>query len=52
MDDLREEARTLEVLNRTGLPIAGELNLERLVQTVTDADVEPSCAQFAAFFYT
>jgi PAS domain S-box-containing protein len=49
--DLREEARTLEVLNRTGIAIASELDLERLVQTVTDAGVELSGAQFGAFFY-
>ena len=35
--ELREEARTLEVLNRTGTALAAELSLERLVQTVTDA---------------
>ena len=49
--DLREEARTLEVHNRTGIAIASELDLERLVQTVTDAGVELSGAQFGAFFY-
>ena len=49
--ELREEARTLEVLNRTGIAIGAELDLERLVQTVTDAGVELSGAQFGAFFY-
>ena len=49
--DLREETRTLEVLNRTCIALAGELDLERLVQTVTDAGVELSGAQFGAFFY-
>src|SRR5580658_8793360 len=49
--DLREEARTLEVLNRTGIAIGAELDLERLVQIVTDAGVELSGAQFGAFFY-
>ena len=49
--EVREETRTLEVLNRTGVAIAGELELERLVQTVTDAGVELSGAQFGAFFY-
>jgi PAS domain S-box-containing protein len=51
VSDLREEARTLEVLNRTGVAIGAELNLERLVQTVTDAGVELSGAEFGAFFY-
>lgn len=49
--ELREGARALEVLNRTGVAVAAELNLERLVQTVTDAGVELSGAQFGAFFY-
>jgi hypothetical protein len=49
--ELREEARALEVLNRTGIAVGAELNLERLVQTVTDAGVELSGAQFGAFFY-
>ena len=49
--ELREEARTLEVLNRTGIAVAAELDLERLVQVVTDAGVELSGAEFGAFFY-
>jgi signal transduction histidine kinase/CheY-like chemotaxis protein len=49
--ELREEARTLEILNRTGAALAGELDLERLVQTVTDAGVALTGAQFGAFFY-
>ena len=48
---LREESRNLETLNRTGAAIAAELDLERLVQTVTDAGVELTGAQFGAFFY-
>ena len=49
--ELREEARTLELLNRTGIAIGAELDLERLVQIVTDAGVELCGAQFGAFFY-
>jgi two-component sensor histidine kinase len=48
---LREETRRLETLNRTGAAIAGELDLQRLVQLVTDAGVELTGAQFGAFFY-
>ena len=48
---LREESQTLEALNRTGTTLAAELDLERLVQTVTDAGVEVTGAQFGAFFY-
>jgi len=49
--EVGEEARTLEILNRTGVAVAAELDLERLVQTVTDAGVELTGAQFGAFFY-
>ena len=48
---LREESRTLETLNRTGAALAAELDLERLVQMVTDAGVELTGALFGAFFY-
>ena len=48
---LREESHNLEVLNRTGAAIASELDLERVVQLVTDAGVELTGAQFGAFFY-
>ena len=49
--ELAEEARALEILNRTGVALAAELDLERLVQTVTDAGVSITGAQFGAFFY-
>lgn len=48
---LRQQTRRLEALNKTAAALAGELNLERLVQTVTDAGVELTGAQFGAFFY-
>lgn len=46
-----EERRALEILNRTGSALAAETDLQRLVQIVTDADVERSGAEFGAFFY-
>jgi len=49
--ELREEARTLDVLHRAGVAVASELDLERLVQAVTDAGVELCRAEFGAFFY-
>ena len=49
--ELADQARMLETLNRTGAAIASELDLERLVQTVTDAGVELTGAHFGAFFY-
>jgi PAS domain S-box-containing protein len=50
-DALREESHNLEILNRVGSALAGELDLERVVQMVTDAGVELTGAQFGAFFY-
>ena len=50
-DQIRAEAHRLEVLNHTGMAIAAELDLDRLVQGVTDAAVELTGAKFGAFFY-
>ena len=50
-DALSEQKRMLEVLNRTAASIASELNLERLLQMVTDVGVEITGAAFGAFFY-
>ncbi|MBW4025638.1 MAG: PAS domain S-box protein [Proteobacteria bacterium] len=50
-DALRDETYRLETLNRTGAAIAAELDLERIVQGVTDAGVELTGARFGAFFY-
>jgi PAS domain S-box-containing protein len=54
----KEAARALEVqtthlriLNETGAALAAELELERIVQMVTDAGVRLTGAQFGAFFY-
>jgi len=49
---LREEKRLLELLNRTGAALAAELDLDKLVQIVTDAGVQLVGAAFGAFFYT
>ncbi len=48
---LKDETRVLELLNETGTAIASQLDLEALVQTVTDAGKELSGAKFGAFFY-
>ena len=48
---LRDQTRTLETLNRTGAAVAAELDLERVVQMVTDAGVEVTGAAMGAFFY-
>jgi signal transduction histidine kinase/CheY-like chemotaxis protein len=49
---LREETRTLEVLNATGTLLASQLELDRVLQAVTDAGTAVSGARFGAFFYT
>ncbi|MGP0091316.1 MAG: sensor histidine kinase [Xanthobacteraceae bacterium] len=47
----REETRTLEILHRIGAALADNLDLERIVQTVTDAATSLAGAQFGTFFY-
>jgi signal transduction histidine kinase/ActR/RegA family two-component response regulator len=49
---LEEETRVLELLNATGAKLASNLDLDAVVQAVTDAATELSGAQFGAFFYT
>jgi PAS domain S-box-containing protein len=48
---LAEDTRSLEMLNRVGALLSAELDLERLVQAVTDAATEITGARFGAFFY-
>ncbi len=48
---LTDEAEALEIINRTGALVASELNLQNIVQAVTDAGVRITGAQFGAFFY-
>lgn len=45
------ELRRLEILNRVGAAMAGNLALDDIVQVVTDAATALTGAQFAAFFY-
>ena len=47
----REHAELVELVNATGTQLAGELDLDRLVQALTDAGVRLTRAQFGAFFY-
>jgi PAS domain S-box-containing protein len=49
--ELRQEAKSLEILNDTGVAVAAELDLPTLVQKVTDAGVKLTYAEFGAFFY-
>ncbi len=48
---LRQESRLLEILNQTGQSIASQLDIEKLLQTVTDAATSLTGARFGAFFY-
>ncbi|WP_082551245.1 GAF domain-containing hybrid sensor histidine kinase/response regulator [Pseudorhodoferax sp. Leaf265] len=47
----RNEAQTLELLNQTGAALAGELEIDALLQRVTDAATQLTGARFGAFFY-
>ena len=47
----RNEAQTLELLNQTGAALAAELDLDALLQRVTDAATQLTGAKFGAFFY-
>jgi PAS domain S-box-containing protein len=48
---LRQRTHTLEIINRIGNALAGELDLTKIVQAITDAGREISGAEFGAFFY-
>lgn len=49
--ELRSETQALEMLNQTGAALAAELELEPLVQMVTDAGVTLTGAEFGAYFH-
>jgi signal transduction histidine kinase/CheY-like chemotaxis protein len=48
---LRDEAALVSTLQRVGTALASELDLERVVQLVTDEATALTRAQFGAFFY-
>lgn len=48
---LREQTHTLETLNRVSAELAGDLDLNRIVQSVTDAGREMTGAQIGAYFH-
>ncbi|HVS00906.1 MAG TPA: CHASE domain-containing protein, partial [Thermoanaerobaculia bacterium] len=49
--ELRDEAEITETLRSIGTAMAAELDLEKLVQTITDAATRITGAQFGSFFY-
>jgi signal transduction histidine kinase/CheY-like chemotaxis protein len=48
---VQEQADRFEKLNQVGLALAGESDLQRIVQAVTDVATDLCAAQFGAFFY-
>ncbi|MFN2493414.1 MAG: ATP-binding protein [Pyrinomonadaceae bacterium] len=50
-EQLREQAEIMETINRLGRTLAAELDVEKLVQAVTDAATEICGAQFGSFFF-
>ena len=50
-EESREQARILEILNKTGISLASNLNQDAILQAVTDAATTMTGAQFGAFFY-
>src|SRR6185369_1273730 len=50
-DTLREQADALRTLNEVGRLISAELNLQKMVQAVTDAATGLTGAEFGTFFY-
>ncbi|MEJ0061537.1 MAG: GAF domain-containing protein [Terricaulis sp.] len=51
ISEQKRAQRRLEIVNRTGAAVAAELQLDNIVQMITDAGVELSGAEFGAFFY-
>jgi serine phosphatase RsbU (regulator of sigma subunit)/anti-sigma regulatory factor (Ser/Thr protein kinase) len=50
-DRLRQESEVVDTLHRVGQSLAAELDLETVLQRVTDAATGLTGAQFGAFFY-
>lgn len=48
--ELRTETAALEILNRTGSVLAAELDIDRIIESVVDAGIELTEAQFGAFY--
>ena len=50
-EQLREETRAIETIHHVGQVLAGELDLQKLLQSLTDAATQISDAEFGSFFY-
>ncbi len=51
LEEFHQDVRAAAAINRVGRTLVAELDLQRLVQAVTDAGTELTGAQFGAFFY-
>lgn len=49
--DLREQTEVVETINRVGQILSAELDINKIVQALTDAATELTGAQYGAFFY-
>jgi PAS domain S-box-containing protein len=49
---LRDQKQRLKILNRVARSISSDLDLERIVQSVTDIAMETAGAKFGAFLYS
>jgi signal transduction histidine kinase/ActR/RegA family two-component response regulator len=50
-DELQDETRVLELLNKTGQSLNSTLQVDALLQSITDSATELTGAQFGSFFY-
>ena len=50
-EELREQAEIIDTVNRLGQTLSAELDLQKVVQAVTDAATELTGARFGSFFY-
>ena len=51
LEAVRSRGRVVETLQQIGCSLTSELDLQKIVQSVTDAGTELTGAQFGAFFY-
>ncbi|RUP00538.1 ATP-binding protein [Hyphomicrobium sp.] len=49
--ELRNQKQALEILNKSSSTVAADIELEQIVQTITEAGLALSAAEFGAFFY-
>lgn len=50
-EELKEQTRIVELVSQVGLSLQGDLELETIIQTATDAATELTNANFGAFLY-